>query len=156
MHDALPTLNHLKIRKIIEDDTCKWCHSGPEDTNHLFWSCSLARLSWDSLFSWFEIAKTNQVFTSLQAALLYFNNVIGTSCGGICLIAMLWTLWLTRNECIFADNRLPGAIIIHLLKTRAWEWSIAKNLSTLEFKSNWYISPVQAYKDHQLWAKTVS
>lgn len=66
---------------------------------------------------------------------------------------MLWTIWLTRNECVFVNNRIPGDIIIRLFKTRAWEWSLAKNLISAKFQTNWLSAPVQAYNGHLLWEK---
>lgn len=121
MHNALPTLNHLKIRNVIEDDICKWCHREVEDTKHLLWLCPLAKICWENILFWFEVEWEEHAFYSLPSALLYFNNRFKMPGGGACLIAMLWTLWLTRNECVFANNRLTEAVIVQLFKSRAWE-----------------------------------
>lgn len=89
-------------------------------------------------------------FDSLPAALYYFNN--SNSSGGLtCFIALLWTLWLVRNDCVFHKRYTPYRIIDELFKNRAWEWSLSKNQITSEFKANWAVNPGLAKKKHGFW-----
>lgn len=132
LHNTLPTLDLLKKRNIVEDKTCKWCLTGDEDSENLFWNCTLLNDCWEILLVWCDISRNITPFSSLTSALKYFSASLG---GGYCLIAMLWTLWLTRNECVFKNTRIPKQLIPKLIKTRAWEWSVASNQITNSFKA---------------------
>ncbi|OAP07096.1 hypothetical protein AXX17_AT3G36950 [Arabidopsis thaliana] len=46
VHNALPTADNLKKRKVTIDDTCQSCGEAPEDVNHLLFQCRVSREVW--------------------------------------------------------------------------------------------------------------
>lgn len=93
IHKALPTLHTLRSRGIISNSTCKWCMKDEEDTNHLIWSCTLAKSCWEIITRWYNLDTPLPHFRSMFDALKYFNKASQSQGGGTCLISMLWTLW---------------------------------------------------------------
>ena len=48
-HYALPTFVLLGKRSVLVDSTCRWCNSGEESQDHIFFSCSLFSIGWSIL-----------------------------------------------------------------------------------------------------------
>lgn len=123
IHKALSTSDYLSRKRIIPNNTCQWCLLAGEDIEHLFWLCPLTKSCWDIITNWFNIDALPR-FNTLLDAIKFFNAISASQGGGTCLIAMLWTLWLTGNEYIFRNSRIPKSTIEKLIKIRAWEWSL--------------------------------
>lgn len=151
LHNALPTLDYLHIRGIAAHNLCRWCNIEKEDMPHLLWHCSLAKSGWDSLLNWFNIKRPSPPFMSLSSALIFFSSKINSGGGGTCLISMIWTIWLARNECIFNNTRMEKHVLENLVRIRAWEWSLSNKQITKDFKTQWEVSPILAYKKHDFW-----
>ena len=53
--NALPTMENLKRRKILEDAKCKACLAAQENTLHAIWNCEKLHHIWFPCFSWIRI-----------------------------------------------------------------------------------------------------
>lgn len=107
MYKALPKLDFLKKRRIVAYNLCKWCRNGEEDMQHWLWSCTLSKIGWDLILNWFDLKWSSPPFDSLQAPIAFFSKLVTSWGGSTCRITMNWTMWLTRNECVFNNIFVP-------------------------------------------------
>lgn len=112
MHNALPSLHLLKSRGIYIDESCKWCRKDTETTSHILWSCPLAKSCWQFFSSWFEL--TSPIPHNIDKILNIFSGKDHVAGSNFCIAATIWTICLTRNECIFKDSK-PDKNSLHII-----------------------------------------
>lgn len=67
------------------------------------------------------------------------------------MVAMLWTVWLARNENFFRGIKQSKIVLLHLIKHRALIWSIAGNLIPPDILNLWAVDPQAAYSRRIKW-----
>lgn len=144
-HKILPTFSFLKKRNIIHNEICKWCNQDIECVDHLFIRCTLARHAWWGLFKWLEIKPFSYSSLGLQDCLKYMNAHTSSIEGGIYASALLWTVWLARNDNIYNNSRISVNNLEFLIKHRAYIWSKAANLVPHNHESIWCLNPHQSF-----------
>ena len=121
---------------------CCFC-TNVEIIAHLFFGCHLARLLWRIIFITFSLTKPNnivQLFGSwLQGFRWEKKNIIFT--GLWC--ALLWSIWLSRNDVVFHNNKKQTALQILFRATyltRTWA-ILQKKGQRLDYRCNWCDDP---------------
>lgn len=154
-HNILPTLSLLKRRDICTDDVCKWCGSETEDIDHLFGKCSLAQMAWKILSIWLEAdLDFNQPF-NIEYCFKSFSSNDFRIGGGICVTAVLWSIWLIRNECVFHKVKIQEDRLQLVIKHRAHTWSVQNRLISPNLENIWTHYPRQAFTLQRKWAVKV-
>lgn len=142
-HGCLPSLSFLAKRNIVTVSKCKWCDLFEEDIEHIFWRCSLARMAWHSFSQWLNIDVSLSQFNLQETFKLTSHKNLRVG-GGVCLSALLWTIWMARNNLIFRGHRMSCNDIDLIIKQRSFEWCIASNLILPDQFTTWFISPSHA------------
>lgn len=142
-HNILPTLSFLNSRILLPSEICQWCGSHIENLEHLLFSCSLAEMGWQIFSSWLGIDVA--IFNNRNVLDLFSIIRIKYSreCGGLCLAALLWSLWLARNDLVFNNNRTSRDALQLLIKFRAYSWAKANNLVSPNVENLWVLDPGQ-------------
>ena len=94
--DKLPTSLNIAKRNGPANGPCALC-GAPEDTNHVFFRCPLARFAWSAVRSATDVQwdpRSSAELTQLLDAIQGPAKRAIWSCVG----ELLWALWLTRNK----------------------------------------------------------
>ena len=120
--DKLPTSLNVAKRNGPADGPCALC-GDPEDANHVFFRCPLARFAWSAVRSAARVtwdprsaAELIHILDALQGP----TKRVVWSCVG----ALLWSMWLTRNK-LTIEGILPThpANIIFKSNLLLQQWS---------------------------------
>lgn len=150
-HNILPTLSFLKKkRNIITQDLGKWCLSEPEDREHVLWRCQIAKKARSVFSDWLEVDIKNIQDFNIRNLLLKMQKKDKTSGGCLCLAALLWTIWLLRNEYTYKDTRINFLKIGFLLKHRAYSWTKTMELVHENHHAIWVVNLLQALRTHRI------
>ncbi|XVF83970.1 hypothetical protein PTKIN_Ptkin16aG0537100 [Pterospermum kingtungense] len=120
----------LKKRGIsqVTDEVCVFCWSECETVLHLFFHCNVSRKVWEAwLFRW----RISWCFPSDPVTFMLSWNFATLHCDSSLIwrmgfFAIIWTLWLHRNEILFNAGSLRVDEIIDLSILRPALWSEAK------------------------------
>ena len=107
---------------------CVFCDGPSESSVHLFISCMSFFPVWYQVLQWLGwefvmplgLAQQFQVFTGLgggrkvRLGLLLVWHVV------------IWTIWASRNDLIFAGGLLREEPVVDRVKLIAWKWILAK------------------------------
>ena len=107
--NALPTLENLKRRKILEDAKCKACLVAEEDTLHAIWNCEKLRHIWFPYFSWAQIELPQ--FLDVQELI----SLVGQRIEKLELFAVVaWFIWNHRNKLRLNEKGLASDRILQV------------------------------------------
>ena len=105
LRNCILTEDNLRHRGWSGDDKCPFC--GREETvNHLFISCSVARLLWNILKCAFNLT---DIPDDLDLVMRIWAKTFGKEERGLVLMgtsAICWTIWKLRNSVVFDNNRI--------------------------------------------------
>ncbi|KAL4368431.1 hypothetical protein GQ457_05G036100 [Hibiscus cannabinus] len=105
---------------------CVFCGIGCDEIQHILYDCSLARDVWDGF----------SVGGVLHACVLNcWWWLVGCA-------AVLWTLWLARNEVIFRGKSLELVELCFLVKLRSFFWVKADALDCFFDEAQWWCCPL--------------
>lgn len=102
--EILPTLSLLHDRGIDLNATCKWCNTEEEDLGHLFQNCQLAKMAWNIFTMWTGTTLSPQQPYDFLS-MLKSPGKKKKGVGAICKAAMLWSIWLARNDNIYKNKK---------------------------------------------------
>jgi hypothetical protein len=106
------TKDNLAKRNWFGDKNCSFCHL-PETINHLFFSCSYAKFLWRAIHMLFGLkppTNMDDFFNSwTKLGTKKYNTLLLTAAS-----ALLWAIWLTRNDIIF-DKCKPNFFCTYYL-----------------------------------------
>jgi len=93
------TKDNLAKRNWNGSKQCCFCMND-ETIAHLFFGCLMARLLWRIIFITFGLTKLNNIvhlFGSWMQGFMWGKKIMFTS-----LCALLWSIWLSRNDVVFS------------------------------------------------------
>ncbi|XP_021841161.2 uncharacterized protein [Spinacia oleracea] len=105
--NGIPVKTNLERRGIILDTKCDFSEEYCEDAQHIFRLCKLAQDVWRS--SMLGILSNINESLSMQDWILNYIQLFISLDGKfsdrvVTFIAMLWAIWITRNERVFRSN----------------------------------------------------
>ncbi|KAF5451924.1 hypothetical protein F2P56_026978 [Juglans regia] len=108
-NDALPPMQNLYKRKIVEEPLCPICHQAEETPGHVLWTCPSAQDAWMLGSKQLQKAAiTHEEFGDIFMQMLQRIGKIE-----ICLLAeiprMLWTI---RNKMLYEDSFIAPSILM--------------------------------------------
>lgn len=118
------TLENQESRRCnwLPTATCVLCHSAIELVDHLFLQCSFARQVWDYFVRLLHLPDS-PLF--LQMAWDVWRSLVRRACkdiGDLVVKAIVWNIWLVRNDCIFNANILHAHDIILKIDLMLLSW----------------------------------
>ncbi|XP_058733750.1 uncharacterized protein LOC131605409 [Vicia villosa] len=133
--NRIPSKVLLLKRGILSSNSniaCVFCGSYPESSVHLLLDCCEAELVWKEIAIWLGTnnCKANDFKESFSS---WYNscrklNIKKGKAGGIWL-AIIWSLWLCRNEIIFKDGAWNVRDVVWGCKALLWRWSFIGNIT---------------------------
>lgn len=144
-HEILP-LNALLYHRLspnFHSAICNWCNRREETIRHLFLECELASWCWDIVYQWWEIDVKRNLqgnFFVISLFCMLGKGALNTA-WKVTIVAILWTIWLLRNERVFSGKSTSKACISLLVKTRSPKWQSSLNLICKIFEHVWSIAP---------------
>ncbi|GJW51351.1 RNA-directed DNA polymerase, eukaryota [Tanacetum coccineum] len=104
--DALPTRCNMSLRGIdIPSILCPLCNRAVENSDHIFFSCSMVRKVWRRLLTWWELDVSS--FHSYNEWISWLSSIrlpklLKVFLEGSCYV-MWWLVWKFRNHLLFSD-----------------------------------------------------
>ena len=98
--DRVQTGEQLKIRKGKGSERCKYCGK-LKTRNHLFFNYNIAQMIWVWVrisLRWYERPISIQSYESMMG--IGFGPIKDSSIFFV-LASVVWSLWKTRNDCVF-------------------------------------------------------
>lgn len=143
--DRIPSKENLWRRQIIRSQNevlCKFCNLVSESTSHLLFSCSLSMDVWLACYRWLGVqivllATSKEHF--LQFSLGWSNNQ-RRGAHSIWL-AVVWSLWMARNEVVFRNGVADISCIVDLVRWRSWHWIKSKFSEFAYSFFEWFSQP---------------
>ena len=145
-HASLPTRGTLVKRGLQIDPVCPLCNSGIEDLEHLFLQCPVVQDVWylANLHKWLSIPLRVAPGDTIQ----YWLSKLRLSSSPVQLdrvVALLWSIWKSRNNVVFCNERLPLAVPLIRAKKASAEWRIRHKL-THSFQPSLHPAPTHPLK----------
>ncbi|GJZ38047.1 RNA-directed DNA polymerase, eukaryota, reverse transcriptase zinc-binding domain protein, partial [Tanacetum coccineum] len=141
--DALPSRFNISRRGIdISSLTCPICDAGIETTDHLFFSCLMAKQITHKIATWWEFDQvdTNNYtdWSSWLASLrLPFNHKVMLE--GIFYV-MWWNIWTYRNKMIFEDKAPLKSSIFDIVVLNSFHWCKSRSKASFSW-NDWFKNP---------------
>ena len=105
--NAIPTLNNLKRRCVVEDSKCSLCAQHDEDVIHALRSCLTLAQVWNKDPQWsFRGQKVFHDFTHL------ITHIFELWCSVELFVMQIWKIWYQRNKVRTAPSRFPLNLIV--------------------------------------------
>ena len=115
------TKDNLVKHKWLESSQCVFCHHN-ETIKHLFFQCRFARSIWSCIQVAYDL------YPPTSVANIFGNWLHGIDHRFITLIrvgalAVIWSLWLCRNDKVFTDKNCSLMQVIYRCTTILRSWS---------------------------------
>lgn len=132
----------------VENDWCTNCLKDKEDSSHIFFGCTLAKDIWTETLNWWWIPHNGQVnnINYLWNTLAWFKDREVKEAWKIFIVAVLWTMWLSRNEEVFRGTKRNAQRILSLIKIRTKEWVVALGLISTSQAERWNSLPSETIR----------
>ena len=124
LRKSILTKDNLLRRSWKGDDKCPFC-GRKENINHLFLTCSIARLLWIILKYAFNLKDIPDDLDLVMRgwAKTFLKEERGLVWIGIS--AICWTIWKLRNNVIFDNNRVNDPCVpVNLLLKNLHDWNL--------------------------------
>ncbi|KAK8546384.1 hypothetical protein V6N12_027171 [Hibiscus sabdariffa] len=126
----IPVKGELAARGLLVDNNflCPLCGLFTEEVSHLLFSCKVMWLIWMrcAAFWGFSFVGPNDPGTFFSSWHEANASHSANSIWHLFPFAILWTIWLLRNNIIFANGRLDFVQLFFLVRTRATVWFKAR------------------------------
>lgn len=131
--DIIPTRFFLLKRGIIPlgMEQCALCSLMIENIDHLFYQCSYSRMLWLEIFAWWNLFPMQYGpvhLTNLWEASNMFSSKSLRSAWKIVVSAIMWTIWLIRNQQIFDPKNTSKTNLLGIAQMHALEWCKVQKL----------------------------
>ncbi|XP_057441534.1 uncharacterized protein LOC130733395 [Lotus japonicus] len=142
----LPTKVNLGRRQILlsqTDPVCKLCAGEEEAASHLFCSCLFAWEVWSCCYCWFGLLTVLPIKPREHLLRFKFGwNKDQISGSYTVWSAVVWSIWLMQNECVFRNREPDMNSVLELIKWRSWLWIKYKWRGFASSFFEWYSSPL--------------
>ncbi|KAL5732115.1 hypothetical protein ACHQM5_004769 [Ranunculus cassubicifolius] len=137
------TADVLKRRGYHMASRCFLCEEEDESIDHLLLNCKLSRKVWD--YFWFNSSRTWPNDVGIREFVFQWGSEKFSKAGNlywklICH-AILWTLWVERNNRCFEEKKETEDRLISKVKDLVWNWGLGspktKNLRLESLLFNW-------------------
>lgn len=143
--DRLLTKVNLVRRGIVLDEDgmkCPFCMGPVESMSHLFFTCPISYHIWCKCYSWLGFESVlPDIFRLhfLQHSQSRWKKK-QKQCWNSLWAAVVWSLWLARNNTVFNQVAVDSDQLLDLIQWRSWSWlsSFEKEFrsSMFEWKSD--------------------
>ena len=127
----LPAADQIRKRNGPGSDRCALCGE-LENTEHIFFRCSLAKFVWCCIRSWLQVAWDPSSFDDLRGLV---NGLFGNSkrVFWVGFAAICWSLWTTRNK-FTIEHIFPANPVSCLFKANVFlqHWRLLTKEADLE------------------------
>ncbi|KAF5176920.1 Reverse transcriptase zinc-binding domain [Thalictrum thalictroides] len=127
LQGRLQTAHHLVSRGMVLNTICPLCHLNDETSEHLLLSCSVSKLVWRYFTA--DNINTDQFFagaTTVKDVLSSWpkrkKDTFGNQLWSYLPFAIIWVVWLSRNETVFRGKPLDFTRICNQIKGTLWFW----------------------------------
>ncbi|KAL4368710.1 hypothetical protein GQ457_05G000030 [Hibiscus cannabinus] len=130
VRNRIPVKGKLAARGLLlnNDTLCPFCGLFPKEVSHLLFSCKVAWLIWVRCAAFWDVSFVCPNDPGIFL-LSWHEACISRSSDSIWHLipfAILWTIWLLRNEITFANGHLDNVQLFFLVRTRTAIWFKAK------------------------------
>ncbi|GKE62230.1 RNA-directed DNA polymerase, eukaryota, reverse transcriptase zinc-binding domain protein [Tanacetum coccineum] len=142
--DALPTRCNMSLRGIdISSILCPLCNRAVENSDHIFFSCSMVRKVWRRLLTWWELDVSS--FHSYNEWISWLSSIrlpklLKVFLEGSCYV-MWWLVWKFRNRLLFSDPTSKPDFLFDDVVQMSFLWMYSRSKSRLNWIS-WLKSPM--------------
>ncbi|GKD32775.1 RNA-directed DNA polymerase, eukaryota [Tanacetum coccineum] len=142
--DALPTRCNMSLRGIdIPSILCPLCNRAVENSDHIFFSCSMVRKVWRRLLTWWELDVSS--FHSYNEWISWLSSIrlpklLKVFLEGSCYV-MWWLVWKFRNRLLFSDPTSKPDSLFDDVVQMSFLWMNSRSKSRLNWIS-WLKSPM--------------
>lgn len=133
---------------IITGYTCYFWKREVETTGHLFIKCSFIYALWMPLYSWvgLQTAFSGNLESLPQQHVGLFPAAKHNEAWNLLWYAIIWTVWLHRNEVIFSNGSIDWDKMVDLIKFRVWSWQKASAKKGAFSYLDWIINPQECLR----------
>ncbi|KAL4271167.1 hypothetical protein GQ457_13G010790 [Hibiscus cannabinus] len=134
LHGRVPVKDELFKRGILpsSDNFCFFCNNAPETVKHLFFSCNFSWHIWAMLGNYWGISMV--LHQNPMAFFLAWPQLLTSWAHDhmwlLIPYAVIWSIWLHRNEIAFQSKILDTSQLLFTVKMRAAWWFKAKKLDS--------------------------
>ncbi|GKV47213.1 hypothetical protein SLEP1_g54131 [Rubroshorea leprosula] len=152
IQDRIPSKMNLYRRGIVQNlnlATCTLCNGCIEDTNHLFLHCNFAYSVWSKCLQWWRISsvRAENCYASFEQQPASFKNANNRAGWDAVCCAIIWSLWIARNERTFRNQEQDINRIFELVQLRSFQWIKNRSLGYSFDLCNWMFEPMECLKD---------
>nr|KYP48155.1 Putative ribonuclease H protein At1g65750 family [Cajanus cajan] len=142
---GMPTVDNLTKRNIgvsFEDQLCRFCKGTQETSHHLFFVCNTIDTLWKACYGWANLStvlpsNTEQHFMQLPCSISFGKVAKGWK---ILWCAVVYNIWLVRNNIIFRQERLDIEHLQQKIKYTTWSWLKMDKAFTFSY-AQWEADP---------------
>lgn len=111
--------------------------------NHLFLEYELAVWSWHHINHWWEIDIIAKLYNDFSILSLFciVDRGIFSKVWKITVSAILWSIWLARNESIFNGRKIKKNTFEQIIKLRSFKWLEVSGYIHSSFSNAWFLAP---------------
>ncbi|XP_058761794.1 uncharacterized protein LOC131635206 [Vicia villosa] len=130
----IPTRNALLIRGIPLSSSnlvCVLCDESNESVPHLLLDWRIAEAVWFNMSLWIgmNLVKANDIMESFWNWNYFCFKKVRKDKEGCIWLAIVWTLWLNRNDIIFNNSICNVNDLVWSCKMLVWRWSFVGKTS---------------------------
>ncbi|XP_058747131.1 uncharacterized protein LOC131620130 [Vicia villosa] len=127
--NKLPTKDSLLRKGILNSSSnleCAFCGDCHESLLHSFLSCRNSVIVWREMSDW--VGMNYQSFTNFKEGFCHWSSFcrkkkVKKGKEGIFWLAIIWSLWLRRNDIVFNNASWNSRDVVWSVKALMWRWS---------------------------------
>lgn len=117
-------LKRIGVSNSEANIVCLLCKTEEESMNHLLLSCPVVWKLWSDMVKWWDLVWV--VPGSIEALLHWWAGFklkkVIQPMWKVVLVAVMWSIWKVRNECLFHQKSVDGLDLAELVKVRIALW----------------------------------
>lgn len=144
--DRIACRENLLKRQVISspaEATCVFCNNHVESGLHVLFECSFAVSVWLGCFHWLGVPAVH--FSSVREHFVQFRlgrNASQQRLSRSVWLAVIWSLWLIRNNIVFRGGVANLETALELIKRRSWQWNKANSRGFCYTVAAWFTNPL--------------